>query len=193
MSKEKVVYWSGPAAAIGGILHLLPSSGWFPNVSDTSQLWLGLPGLLLIAVGLAGLYLHFRASKSRGSMVAIGLALAGVLLVACNMAIRLVNGPEETTAIPFLVIPGMLLLMVGLAAMGKITISRQALGTLSFVPLALAAGYITIMISFGLVLNNPSFVLIAKIVHTLTILGWLLLGAALWFERAETAETALQM
>jgi hypothetical protein len=124
---------------------------------------------------------------------AFGLALAGVLLVVSNMVIRLVKGPEETAAIPLLVIGGMLLLMIGLGVMGVITISQQTLGTLSFVPLALAGGYLAIMISFGLVLNNPSLVFIAKIVHTLTILGWLLLGAALWSVREEASVTVLQM
>jgi len=193
MLKEKVAYWSGPAAAIGGILHLLPTSGWLPNISDTSQLWMGLPGLLLIAVGLTGLHLQFRAGESRGSVTAIGLALAGVLLVLSNMVIRLVNGPEEVGAMPFLVIPGMLLLVVGLVVMGVSALSRKALGTLSFVPLALAVSYVSLMISLGLILNNPSLVYIAKIVHLLVILGWLLLGAGLWFGREETAETALQM
>ena len=126
-------------------------------------------------------------------MTAIGLALAGVLLVLSNMVIRLVNGPEEVEAMPFLIIPGMLLLVVGLIVIGVIALSRHALGTLSFVPLALAGGYVAILISFGLVLNNPSLVITAKIVHLLVILGWLLLGAGLWFDREETAETALQM
>ena len=186
MLKERVTYWSGPAAAIGGVLHLLPSSGWFPNISDTNQLWLGLPGLILIAVGLVGLYLRFTVGESRGSVAAIALALAGVLLVLSNMVIRLINGPEEVKAMPFLVIPGMLLLVVGLVAL-----SRKVLGTLSFVPLALAGGYVAIMISLGLILNNPSLVFIAKIVHVLGILGWLLLGMALWQTHRKTQEPGL--
>lgn len=180
MFKERVAYWSGPSAAAGGILQLLPTSGWFPNIADTTQLWIGLIGFGLTAVGLAGLYLHFRADETRGSVMAIGLALAGVLLVSINMVIRLIKGAEETASILILVAIGMLLLIVGLTIVGIITISRHALGMLSFVPLALGIGYIAIMISFGLVLSSPSLVFIAQIVHTLTIVGWLLLGVALW-------------
>jgi hypothetical protein len=193
MSGEKLSYWSGPAAAIGGILWLLPWSGLLGEISDTGRLILNLPGLLLVAVGVAGLYLQIRASGNRGSTPAFGLALIGILLVISPVVVALVTGPTESGAPPVLAIAGAVFLVVGLVVMGVISISHKSLGGLSFVPLALAGDYIGFLASIGLSANNQSIEFLVGIFGGLTIFCWLLLGAALWIRRGQTAGTALQL
>jgi len=177
---EKLRRWSGPAAAISGVLFLLPFSAWFVDLNELVRLLVALPGLLLSAVGLTGLYQYLHAAKSRASMLAFGLVLAGYLLIASNIIIRLVIGLEETSPMPFLLFPGIICLMVGLTAMAVITLSHRVLGALSFAPVALVGGLVALMSAAGVTANKPSILYLVNIFSSLAILGWVLLGAALW-------------
>lgn len=192
----KYVRWSGVAATIGGVVWLmpwfLPWTGWLGEISETDQLWMSLPGLILVAVGLAGLHLRLRASGSRMSAPAFGLALIGLILVISPVVVALVIGPAGTGGPFLLVIAGVICLVLGLVIMGAITLSRQALGALSFVPLVLAGGYVASLISIWLGQSNPSLKFLIPIFITLDMLCWLLLGVALLFRSQKMTNNTLR-
>ncbi len=193
MLENKLARWSGPAAAAGGVLWLLPWSGWLGDIGDLVRLLMSLPGLLLIAVGLVGLHRCIAGGGNRGSTLGFGMALIGLLLIISPVVATLITGVEESDAPPVLVIAGVIIMVLGMVAMGIITISRKALGALSFVPLTLAGSYIGFLVSFGLTRNDPSVEFLVPIFINLTMLCWLLLGVALWIGREETAEVAYRM
>ncbi len=193
MLENKLARWSGPAAAAGGVLWLLPWSGWLGDIGDLVRLLMSLPGLLLIAVGLVGLHRCIAVGGNRGSTLGFGMALIGLLLIISPVVATLITGVEESDAPPVLVIAGVIIMVLGMVAMGIITISRKALGALSFVPLTLAVSYIGFLVSFGLTGNDPSVEFLVPIFINLTMLCWLLLGVALWIRREETAEVAYRM
>jgi len=192
----KYVQWSGVAATIGGVVWLmpwfLPWTNWLDEISETSQLLISLTGLTLVALGLSGLHLRLRASGSRISAPAFSLALIGLVLVISPVVVALVTGPAVSAG-PFgLVIGGVICLTLGLVIMGANALSHQALGALSFVPLALAGGYVALLISMWLSQSNPSIRFLIPIFITLDMFCWLLLGAALLFWSQNMTNSALR-
>ena len=84
MPQNKYVRWSGMAVTTGGIIWLipwfLPWTDWSGEMSETSQLLMSLPSLILVALGLAGLHLHLRGRGSRASTLAfVRIVSRGVL------------------------------------------------------------------------------------------------------------------
>lgn len=190
MSGETLERWSGPAAAIGGSLWLLPWSGWMGEISDPVRLYLSLPGLLLVAVGLNGLYRRLQAG--RGRRPAFGLALGGLLLLIGTSVARLVTtGADAETPAVFMVFifAGAFAMLLGIAAMGVIALSGRVLGAWSFAPLALTVAFAGYLVAFGLTANDESMRPVAQILIGLTIIGWLLLGYGLWAATTQNQPT----
>jgi hypothetical protein len=177
------VRWSGVPATVGGIVWLTPwflqRAGW--EISVSSQLLMSLFGLILVALGLTGLHLRLRASGSRLSAVAYGLSLLGGVVVLCPVVFVLLTQQETDGAALGVVIAGVICMVLGLMIMGVITLSRRALGPLSFVPLALALGYFILVGSMQLSQTVPSMGSLIPIFMILDMVSWLLLGAALLF------------
>ncbi len=190
MSGETVVRWSGPAAAIGGGLWLLPWSGWMGGISDPIRLLLSLAGLLLVAVGLNGLYRRLRAI--RGSRPAFGTALAGLLLLVGTSVAGLMltgAGAETPAVIMGLIFAGAFAMLLGIAAMGVLTLSGRVLGPWSFSPLALTVAFTGYLVTLGLTANNESMRLAEQILIGLTIIGWLFFGYSLWAATTQSQPT----
>ena len=135
-------------------------------------------GWLLVVFGLAGLHLHLKANGSRISIVAFGLALAGLVLVISPVVFGLVRGPNGRLF--SIVLLGTMILVLGLILMGVITLSHQALGMFSFVPLVLAFGYITVLVLIMLGESYSSIRFLIPIFISLNMFCWLLLGMALF-------------
>lgn len=179
--RQQYVRLSGVAATIGGMVWLMP---WFlpwanRGISATNQLLMSLVGMMLVVLGLAGLHLQLRASGSRLSAGAYGLSLLGFAVIISPVLFVLVTQPETTDAAFRIVIAGAICVVLGLVFMGVITLARKALGPLSFVPLALAIGYLVLVILIQLRQTVPSIRFLIPIFITLDMLCWLLLGAAL--------------
>ena len=182
MSMEKLQRWSGPAAAIAGPLWV---SIWFIEGVDENVIFLLLvPTLLFMAVGLAGLYRSLPASMRLGNTLAFGVALIGFLLMvvaAIGLSLTEADLFWYTMTVAFLTV------IVGIAGMGVIAISKRALGRLSFVPLAQAAFLAGIFFTGGDSETDPlqiSFIVLFGI-------SWILLGVALWTKREDAPGPAL--
>ena len=169
MSTEKLQRWSGPAAAIAGPLWI---SLFLIEVEDNLRFLLFGPTLLLMAVGLAGLYRRLPPSLRLGNALAFGVALIGLLLMVVA-AIGLIL--TEAELLWYTMIVAILTVIVGLAGMGAIAISKRVLGRLSFVPLAQAAFLLGI---FGTGDSGGEPLQISFI--ALFGISWMLLGVALW-------------
>jgi hypothetical protein len=78
-------------------------------------------------------------------------------------------------------------MILGIAGMGNIAISHKSLGSWSFVPLALSLTFLGYAINIGLSLNDSTSVaILIDIFSALTMIGWLLLGYALWASQEES-------
>ena len=141
MPSNNLDRWSGPALAVGGILWLVP---WVTDLSQAVQFILTIPALLLIAVGLIGLYRRMSAGSGNGPGLALGAALLGLLLLIASAVGGLAMGVESNTNVPLVLRAlfgtGMVLLALGLAGLSVVGFSRNALGSWSFTaPLAALA------------------------------------------------------
>jgi hypothetical protein len=167
MPMQKLQRWSGPAAAIAGLLWV---SLFLIEVENNLRLLLFVPALLLMTVGLAGLYQRLPASLRLGSRLAFGVALIGLLLMlafALGLSLAGTDLFWNTLWLVFLTV------IVGIAGMGVIAISKRALGRLSFVPLAQAAFLLGIFLTVGDSGPDRTFSVLYGI-------SWVLLGFALW-------------
>jgi hypothetical protein len=177
MPIEKLQRWSGPAAAIAGLLWV---SSWLIEVDENVRFLLFVPTMLFMAVGLAGLYRRLPASLRLGNTLAFGVALIGLLLmIASGLGLSL----TEADLFWNMMVVAWMTVTVGIAGMGGIAISKRALGRLSFVPLAQAAFLAGIFFAGGDSGGDPLQI-------TFTVLfgiSWIALGFALWRSTREGA------
>jgi hypothetical protein len=181
MPIEKLQRWSGPAAAIAGPLWV---SLFLIGIEDNLIFLLFVPMLLLMAVGLAGLYRRLPASPRLGNTLAFGVALIGLLLM---MASGLGLSLTDADLFWNILWVALLTVIVGIAGMGGIAISKRALGRLSFVPLAQVAFLVGTIFTGGDSGPDPLQI-------TFTVLfgiSWMLLGVALWNTREDVPGPAL--
>jgi len=175
MPIEKLQRWSGPAAAIAGPLWVYL---FLIEVEDNIRFLLFVPMLLLMAVGLAGIYRRLPTSLRLGNTLAFGVALIGLLLMlvgALGLSLTEADLFWNTMVVAWMTVT------VGIAGMGGIAISKRALGRLSFVPLAQAAFLVGIFFTGGDSGGDPLQI-------TFTVLfgiSWMLLGVALWNTRED--------
>jgi hypothetical protein len=182
MSMEKLQRWSGLAAAIAGPLWV---SLFLIEVEDNLRFLLFVPTLLFMAVGLAGLYRRLPPSLRLGNTLAFGVTLIGLLFMLA-VAIGFILTDGDGDLFWNTVLAAFLAVIVGIAGMGVIAISKRALGRLSFIPLAQAAFLAGTFFATG-VGGNPLHV-------TFTVLfgiSWMLLGVALWNTREDAPGPAL--
>lgn len=178
--------WSGPAAAIAGILWV---SFIFMEVEGILGFLLYVPALLLMVVGLAGLYQRLQTSMRLGSRLAFGVALMGlVIMLAVGLGVSFIAGAADfffNTLWGVLVV--FLPVIAGFAGMGVIAISTRALGRLSFVPLAQAVSFLGILFTMSESGSDPAQI----IVLVLFGISWVLLGFALWSTSEDAPGPAL--
>jgi hypothetical protein len=172
--------WSGPAAAIAGLLWVSPS---LIEVEGNLGILLYAPAFLLMAVGLAGLYQRLSASQRLASRLAFGVALMGLLIMLAVALFLLIPVPDAANfffGTLWGVLVAFLPIIAGFAGMGVIAISTGALGRLSFVPLAQAAFMLGIL--FTLSDSGPNRPTPPAQTTFLVLFGisWILLGFALW-------------
>ena len=181
MSMEKLQRWSGLAAAIAGPLWV---SLFLIEVEENILFLFFVPTLLFMAVGLTGLYRRLPASLNLGNRLAFGVALIGLLLMLVS---ALGLGLTEADCFWNIMVVAFLTVIVGIAGMGVIAISKRALGRLSFVPLAQAAFLAGTFFTGGDSGPDPLQI-------TFTVLfgiSWMLLGVALWSTREDAPGPAL--
>jgi len=180
MPMNKLLPWSGPAAAVGGVLW---ATVWLLVVVleagiDNSLLLLVLPSGLLMAVGLTGLYRCLPASLGPANGLVFAAALLGTLLLtAGSIGLFLVDYAIASAAM----VAGFYATLAGIAGMALITIFKRALGPWSSVPLFLTAS----LLGFLLTMSDAMGGSVDLIFTVLYGVGWLLLGVALW-ARAST-------
>lgn len=197
MTNENTLRWSGLAAASGGILWLLPWTGWLGEIESSTGFLMALVGILLVAIGLFGLYQRLPAGgRSNGHTIAFGAALAGDLMIMASAIGGLLSGASFTAAGQYPILAallgaGILLITLGLAGMGIMAISAKALGALSFAPLLLAIALVGYVVSVGVDIGADNG-LLRTIADVVTIGCWLLLGVALWTAKEPEADPALQ-
>jgi hypothetical protein len=178
MPMGKLARWSGLAAAIGfplftasfgshifwqfvGLLGLIDNKFTHPLLAEF--------GLLLTAIGLAGLYRHLPQNPRPAREIAFGVTLFGVLLMMIATLGLILPVPE------FLPV-GLLFFLVGFAAMGILTLLGKSLGTLSFAPfLAIVS-----LALFVLTINASEFA--GQGFLFIHLLSWVLIGYVLWTE-----------
>ena len=181
MSMEKLQRWSGPTATIAGTLWV---SLFLIEVEDNLRILLFVPTLLFMAVGLAGLYRRLPPSLRLGNTLAFGVALIGLLLMlagAIGLSLTDVDLFWTTLVVAFLAV------IVGIAGMGVIAISKRTLGRLSFIPLAQAAFLAGTFFAAGDSGGNSlqvTFIVLYGI-------SWILLGVTLWNTREDAPGPAL--
>lgn len=181
MPMEKLQRWSGPAAAIAGLLWV---SSWLIEVDDNIRVLLFVPTLLFMAVGLAGLYRRLPTSLSLGNALAFGVTLMGLLLMLAAALGLVLAGADLAWTILTVSFP---IVMVGIGGMGVIAISKRALGRLSFVPLAQAAFLPGIFLTGGDSGLDPAQITFIVLFG----ISWILLGFALWSTHQDAPDPAL--
>lgn len=188
MSNDKIQRWSGPAAALGGAFWVFIWTGWLFEVPETTKFWLTLPAILLVIVGLTGLYRRLAASSGLANTLSFGMALIGSILMMVSSLAGALSGGSDPPAIAFILLGvGLLAMILGIAGMGIVATSHKTLGPWSFVPLTLSLVFLGYAINIGLALNDSTSVaILMDIFSALTMIGWLLLGYSLWTTQEET-------
>lgn len=187
MSNDFISRWSGPAAAVGGILWLLPWTRWI-NFDDTFGFLVAIVGLILVALGLLGLQRRLPHEEGARNGLFFAVAIIGVLAVLVSALGGILTGAALTGGASYLAIllgGGILLILIGLAGMGMSILSAKALGRFSFMPLLLAAALLGYMLAIGLTVYNPALRSIYNISLIFVMICWLLLGVALWTTQEE--------
>lgn len=142
---EKLSRWSGLAVAIGGSLPLLTFTNYafwdfMQSLGLAGNDWihplLAGVGLLLTGLGLYDLYRRLPQGARPASTTAYGVVVIGVLLGVVGVLAMVLSLPDSLSG------AGFILIWIGLAVMGLISLSTRALGGLSFAPLVIIAGVI---------------------------------------------------
>lgn len=192
MPSNNLNRWSGPALAVGGILWLVP---WVTDLSQAVQFILTIPALLLIAVGLIGLYRRMSAGSGNGPGLALGAALLGLLLLIASAVGGLAMGVESNTNVPLVLRAlfgtGMVLLALGLAGLSVVGFSRNALGSWSFTAPLAALAMLAYVVSIVLAISGAGSNSVVDMFAVVAIVGWMLLGIGLWSSQAAQAEPGL--
>lgn len=200
MLMDRIDRWSGLAAAAGGLLWLFPWARWPFEVSDRAGFFLAIVGLLLVIVGLTGLYRRLTAGQSSMAKPAFGLAVTGAALIMAsaigglvtNVSLSGIDSPSGVPILlPILLFGGMLLAILGIAGMGLVTLRQKALGRFSFAPLLLAASLLVYVISIGMAAGDVGPEATDKVFLALVVACWLLLGISLSTSREQTVDAAL--
>jgi hypothetical protein len=190
MPLEKLSRWSWLAIVIGGPLPLLTFTNYSfwdlmqrLGLSDNDWLHplLAGMGLLLTGIGLYGLYRRLPQRARPASTMAYGAVLFGVLLgmVGFITFMRPFSAPFISASF--------ILLWIGLAVMGLISLSTRALGELSFVPLLIIAGAIGIAATVGDFATTGRVQIVTQLFLALYHISWLMLGIALWKAQEDKA------
>ncbi len=180
MPLQKLQRWSGPAIALGGGLW----SGYLLLNADADIGVIVFLGTLpLIIWGLIGLYLQLPTAARPMSTLAVVAAVGGQL--AHNVtALSIYLGLQPLMSVWELVgLGGFFSFLLGLAAMGVISLSNRVLDRLSFTPMLPAVIGLMILIDFVAKLNaNRAGDITAFGTMLMGIYGisWLVLGFAMW-------------
>jgi hypothetical protein len=193
MRIEKLQRLSGPAAAIGGPLwafSIIWVFGFEPRINWEVLVYVlavvALLSGLLMGVGLGGLYRCLPTSTRPANRLTFGLSLLGLVLYNAVAIILFLTGQNRLEEFTLIAVYGSFFAYyLGIAGMGLIAISRQALGRWNFAPLAVGAlGLLFVVVVpkvvGGLAQNFPVITLL-----TLYGISWLLLGVGLWSSHEE--------
>jgi hypothetical protein len=182
MPMEKILRWAGPGTIIGGLLWML---FYIFEIEDGLGVPLYALAFLLMVAGIAGLYQRLSADQGFGARLAFGLTLFGLLLLlglALSFPFLSAFALQTFWNSLWLLLAVFMPLIVGLAALGVITLHSGALGSLSFVPLLQAVAMLGIFLTLSET-RDP----VEGALHMLYGVSWMLLGLALWLGREQPA------
>lgn len=196
MPMEKMQRWSGPAAAVGGLLWTF---GVFWTVHDVDRVFGSLDSIILtgvflltmpfLAAGLAGLYRRLPESAWLGGVLALALVLIGLLLYNVGWVSLFLTDQWEGISVTA-GFAGFAAFFLGIAGMGLIALFNRALGIWSFAPLAVAVSGASFIFSAGS--SSSGFEPVTLVFLILYGMSWLLLGLALWTAPEAAPGPALQ-
>ena len=102
------------------------------DASQSIRFVFTIPALILIAVGLIGLYGRLRVGGGNGSAISLGAALFGLILVIARAVGGLVGIESNSDVLRAFLGLGMVLFVLGLAGLSIASFSKKALGVLQF-------------------------------------------------------------
>lgn len=190
MPVEKMTRWSGPAAAIGGILFsfgVIWIFGITRSVTSMALIVLLFLGTLpFLCLGLYGLYKGQSQFTGWRNGLLLGLSLFGLTLSNISTTVMILLNRDELL---FVGSAGYLLYIIGLGGMGLVSLRTQSLGKWSFAPMM-----ISVMSLLGLLLLFLSAYEITPLMiiwEILVGLGWLFLGIGLLQNQGDQAGPAM--
>jgi len=190
MTTEGIVRWSGPAAALGAVLFYGSMAvvgvtygntvfGTAASVAIVGAVVLSLP---MLALGVYGLYRRLPPRTAAANTLAIVAAEVGLLLFIGGILVMFLTDWEA--AWEAMIPAGAVLTGLAIAGQGVIALVTRSLGRWSVVPLILGVAHPALMFTAGAG-TSPSAVMFSAAV---LLIGWVLLGAALWTYQSERGE-----
>jgi hypothetical protein len=191
MPLEKMTRWSGPAAAIGGILYSLGIIWlWgFENAVNGSLplvIFTFLVPTFLLGLGLYGLYKRLSQNSGRQNNLAFATALTGLIINNFSIVFLVLivwNGVCYVCSV------GYIAMLFGIAGMGLIALLTQSLGKLSITPLLVA--FFHLLHTFVDVSSNFQENASLIIVMILIALSWSLMGVGIMRNENDHEASAL--
>jgi hypothetical protein len=177
MSQAKFVQWSGWLCVLGGIFFAASSISQLQPGSGIYQLLIAalVPGMVLITLGLLGLYLRYKAHINLFGKLALLAALVGAAITALGWLLTLTVGDSFWN----LFIVGWLLYLAGHSVFGGFVATIHLLPKWNFALLIGSALPLTLVV-LGLSRQSASGLSWGAFAMLLLIgIGWLLTGWAL--------------
>ena len=171
--------WGGPALMVGALMFMLTKTRGYVDPDDSMLGFFMFVGFGLWLVGLAALYARYAPVAGRLGKIGLGMAIAGIVLLAVGHPVSFMTGPDLFG----LIILGALALAIGPLLFGLACLPTLAYGATAravevlpnrwrFVPLFTGLA--------GLAWFGNSGETTFFLFRTLFAAGWLLTGYVLW-------------
>ena len=191
MPVEKMTRWSGPAAALGGLLFTL---GIILNTGEFSVA-LGILTFLIpvpfLGLGQYGLFRRLPTNNGLQNRLSVVLALGGLVVYNLGIVAALLTDNDSFVTLSII---AFLISAVGMTGMGIMALKNKSLGNWSFAPLLVGGVSLFIIIAFmrafylSIESNNPISVFITIIIFGVS---WVIMGIGLLQNQEDEAGPAL--
>ncbi|MCA9927648.1 MAG: hypothetical protein KC419_04200 [Anaerolineales bacterium] len=185
MPIEKLTRWSGPAAALAGLLYAIGIISIIYGIAPfIISILVTIP---LFALGIFGLYKCLAATDNRLNKFVFIVTIVGLLGTNIGAAIVAWQDTLESNW-AIIIYLGAGFWILGFVSMGIIGIKNQALGRLSFTPLLVVLAYIGLgVVGTGVSPTSPEVTAMLIVYAS----SWVLLGVALWQTYEEPQEPGM--
>jgi hypothetical protein len=183
---------SGLAAMLGSVMFYggvaLGAGLYLSGLSFGPAGFLAILGAVVLSLPLLGLALFGLYRRlGRGAVAGLALVAAEVGLfgyIAGILALFTTSWPDQVLAV---IVAGSVLLGLGLLGLGGTGLAGRSLGWWSVGPLLLGAGHVGFALSSG----RGSGQTVPLLSMIILVIGWFLVGAALWTGPAEDRQPGL--